>query len=395
MNILRQVSLPTPCLVYGEARLRANIAHYSLNGAAKIRYAVKACSLRPVLQTIAACGAGADCQSIMEVALAKKAGIRCSEISVSSPRLRVNELEWLVEQGIRIIADSTSQLHLIERIVRDGRAPPDWTFGVRLSLGIEATTRFHSKLGMALDTICEACGQLSAASLARLVEIHHHGTARMVSAADASRISRSFGDQVGEIERRLRIRFPFLNLGGGLDSPSMINAAGEHTTRLLHAMHQAIAQVLDLQDRNLVMEPGRALVKDAAVGLTSVCNVKELYGRNLAIVDLSTNVLVPLPLAEFFVGSPGNQASRNLMYDVVDGTCSPAGVIARDVILPKLAAGDRLFIYQAGAYTWSLAEPFYDHYPSVFWLSGADYLAPVFRTADSKQLVAKLNGFPD
>lgn len=384
-------SLPTPHIIFSEEQVSSNFLLYrDIDPNVEIRYAVKACSIAPILKTAAMLQLGADCQSVMEAQLALNAGIDASRISICSPRLTVDDVSWLMNKGIKIIADSLSQFSLVSARIECGNARPNWSFGVRVSLPISATSRFHNKLGIEPKAIQEICSNTQEQVLARLDEIHHHGSARQTGDEALLEIAGSLGAVARSLEASLPIKFNRLNVGGGLDSPSRVLAAGSDTKKILKSIYKTASSQLDKPGRTVVFEPGRAIAKDAAVAITSVTNVKRLYGKNIAVVDISTNVLIPLPLAEFALVSELAPVSISNPYTVVDGTCSPAGVVINQVNSTEINEGDRLMISQVGAYTWSLAEPFYDFLPALSWLRSDGSLEQLFDSNDAKFVVERL-----
>jgi diaminopimelate decarboxylase len=116
----------------------------------------------------------------------------------------------------------------------------------------------------------------------------------------------------------------------------------------------------------LIFEPGRFVVEDSALGLCSVVRTKTVGERRHVIVDLSTNLLIPLPLARFELVMPP-QSGETFPTTICDGTCSPAGVFVRDVQAPRIAEGSRLALANCGAYTAALAEPFMEPPAPVLW----------------------------
>jgi diaminopimelate decarboxylase len=120
---------------------------------------------------------------------------------------------------------------------------------------------------------------------------------------------------------------------------------------------------------------GRFLVEDTAVAVATVERVKRLGDLRWLVVDLSTNLLVPLPLARFELAE--RQGRELVRTAVCDGTCSPAGVFCRDIMYASVPEGERIAILNCGAYTAALAEPFFEPPAPVFWCDGEEVTAIV------------------
>ncbi len=90
-------TIPTPAIIWSEKILLDNIKLFKSaleNQETEIRYAVKACTLKFVLETVIAEGCSVDCQSVMEAELSLKAGIDYQKITLNSPRLTKEEISW-------------------------------------------------------------------------------------------------------------------------------------------------------------------------------------------------------------------------------------------------------------------------------------------------------------
>jgi diaminopimelate decarboxylase len=106
----------------------------------------------------------------------------------------------------------------------------------------------------------------------------------------------------------------------------------------------------------LVLEPGRSLVGNAGVLLTTVQYLKHTEARNFAIVDAAMNDLMRPALYEAWHGvlPIAPRSSEQTLYDVVGPVCESADWLARGRTL-ALAEGDVLAIESAGAYGFVMA----------------------------------------
>lgn len=393
------LSKATPAVLYFEEQMLLNMQAYenALAGIKKeLRYAIKACALSPVLECIARSDWGADCQSLMEAKLALKAGIAPSKISLCSPRLSKQDLPWVIKTGLRLIADSKDQLEAIAQTLAQTTPGDSFCLGVRISLPVAGTVRFHSKLGMEPESIVDSL--LTLPQLKPYIkELHHHGAARQTEPELLAEVAECISRLLLLIEEKTGIVFSHLNLGGGLEPESILNEHGTSTEAILKRIIASLGTSLLASGKTLVFEPGRAVVKDAACALTAVTNLKMLHNNHIAVVDISTNLLIPLPLAQFVVTaaklSEPASAKPLINYDIVDGTCSPAGVICKQVKLPSLQEGQRLIVHHAGAYTFSLAEPFYDWLPDLFWIDPQGKIKQILDRQKAERIVNLIWGY--
>jgi diaminopimelate decarboxylase len=104
----------------------------------------------------------------------------------------------------------------------------------------------------------------------------------------------------------------------------------------------------------VIFEPGRLIVGNAGILVTSVVYVKEGDGRNFVIVDAGMNDLIRPTLYDAYheirpVREPSGEAPR-FLADVVGPVCETGDFLAIDRELPRPAPGDLLAVGGAGAY---------------------------------------------
>jgi diaminopimelate decarboxylase len=146
-------------------------------------------------------------------------------------------------------------------------------------------------------------------------------------------------------------RIDHIDLGGGLGIPYRFD--DDPPPRPEH-----YAEVVARRTRELgckvYFEPGRLIVGNAGVLVTSVIYVKHGDGKTFVIVDAAMNDLIRptlydahhecLPLAE-----PPADAPR-LRADIVGPVCESGDFLALDRDMAEVKAGDLLAVMSAGAY---------------------------------------------
>ncbi|KAB2833773.1 MAG: diaminopimelate decarboxylase, partial [Candidatus Dadabacteria bacterium] len=100
----------------------------------------------------------------------------------------------------------------------------------------------------------------------------------------------------------------------------------------------------------LILEPGRAIVSDAAHLITTVIAVKELRGGvRAAVVDAGINIL-PTSFWRFQDIECAEERGGDLRDTIIYGPlCLQTDIIGK-CPLPDLRAGDRLVVKNVGAY---------------------------------------------
>src|SRR5574337_1068490 len=103
-------------------------------------------------------------------------------------------------------------------------------------------------------------------------------------------------------------------------------------------------------DRQVIIEPGRFLVNDAAVCLASILTSKRTTHRRWALVDAGRNILPPRENAEY-VAMPCQVSPGRTLYHVGDFLCVPSEPVPLSLVSRAITPGDLLAVFNAGAYT--------------------------------------------
>jgi diaminopimelate decarboxylase len=122
----------------------------------------------------------------------------------------------------------------------------------------------------------------------------------------------------------------------------------------------ATCQELGMATPRLIVEPGRSIVGPAGVALYRVGAIKDIPGvRKYISVDggMGDNIRPALYQASYEVVAAGKANLAAVEKVTVAGKyCESGDVLASDVMLPDLAAGDLIAIPAAGAYCPSMAS---------------------------------------
>jgi diaminopimelate decarboxylase len=170
-------------------------------------------------------------------------------------------------------------------------------------------------------------------------------------------IAKRVHDEVG-------VEFEFIDIGGGLGVPykpedQEFNLA-EFSTKIV-APFKAKIKEYGLGKPFLYMEPGRYLVCDASILLTSVNTVKQTPSKKFVGVDAGFNTLVrPTMYGSYHPILVANklEAADKETYDVVGPICESGDVLAKDRQLPLVEEGDLLAVLNAGAYGFSMSSQY-------------------------------------
>jgi diaminopimelate decarboxylase len=409
----------TPLFVFSERRLRDNASSF-LRAAraghpkAVVCYASKAGSNRRVLRIINEEGLSIEVNSGGELHKVMEAGFSPDRVVFNGVAKSIDELRQAISLGIRAInVDSAYELQRIAGIAKDlGRTA---NVALRLVPGIAGgatagiqTGNATSKFGMTAPELEEAIAILLAAGDSINVTGTHLHIGSQVAEMDAFLTAVKFAAEqrrrLGEI---LGKPLPQVNLGGGyptnythrarnqqrasntLDHFAATRSAAEMVEEVAGAARRYIGE-----DAEILFEPGRSLVADAAVMLSRVESTRQrgeqpwLYldgGYNLlfdAVVSrwyfhmATANRLDAATTAEFRVVGPlcdsadcyfdveGEYLLKALLQRLPDLTAEQKSILSAEVIrLPATrplaaatAPGDIVALFDVGAY--SLEEMF-------------------------------------
>jgi diaminopimelate decarboxylase len=350
----------TPLYVYSQASLTQRYAtvRAAFGAAALVCYAVKANSNLSLLRHFAGLGAGFDLVSGGELQRLVAAGVDPRGAVFAGVAKQPWEIEAAVRAGIRFFnLESPHELPLLAAAGRKHgvRVP----VAVRLNPDVDADThayvatgRSDSKFGVGLAMAGALVEQIAVEPHLRLCGYHVHLGSQLRSASpylDAfSRVEEFLG---GAAVRREGIEF--YDLGGGF-------GLGYGSGPPLDVATVAAALLPRLAAHGLrpVVEPGRYLVGDAGVLLTTVLGHKTTAATRFVLVDAAMNDLLRPALyqAAHPIVPVRDAGGTRHTVDVVGPVCESGDFLGRQRDLPATAPGDLLAVLTAGAYGFSMAS---------------------------------------
>lgn len=359
----------TPVYVYSAEgmrtacrRLAAALAAVPAGRRATLCYAVKANSNLAVIRTLAREGCGGDVVSVGELRRCLLAGIPAGRIVYSGVGKTRAELAEAVEAGIKQFnVESRPELEILSQVAREqGRVAP---VALRVNPDVDALTLKQittgtrdAKFGIDIE---------------RAPDLYRH--ARALPNLDCSGIAVHIGSQVTDLKpfrdayqrladlaRHLRAEgFPIsrLDLGGGLAITYRDEVPADPD-----GFAGLIDDIVGPLDCELMLEPGRVLVGNAGLLLSSVIYPKTDLARPFLIVDAAMNDLIRPALygawhAIVPVREPRPDTPR-APVDVVGPVCESTDCFAQARELPPLGPGDLVAFLSAGAYGATMASDY-------------------------------------
>jgi diaminopimelate decarboxylase len=359
----------TPLYVISEKRIRDNYNHIHdaiIRNYKYIRvyYAAKANSNLTVLKILESQGAYLDTVSPGEVFMGLLSGFTQDRIMFTGTSVRNDELKMLADANITVNIDSQSELDRLLKIA----VPP--IVSVRVNPEIGAGHHSHcitagpdSKFGLWKEETIQAYAIAQRARVERFGIHMHIGSGILeiepyVQAVEKLlSIAKRVHDEVG-------INFEFIDIGGGFGVPYKSDDKdfdwAEFANKVIVPFKSKVAEY-GLGKPFLYVEPGRYLVADASILLTTVNTVKVTPAKKFIGVDAGFNTLVrPTMYGSYHQVLVANKLDEpeKETYDVVGPICESGDVFAKERTLPVIEEGDLLAVLNAGAYGFSMSSQY-------------------------------------
>lgn len=353
----------TPLYVYSRAALQAAYARYSDAVGGRdvlVCYGMKANSNLAVLKEFARLGAGFDIVSGGELQRVLSVGGDPARIVFSG----VGKLDWEMRAALQVgvksfNVESEAELRRLSAVAEEMglRAP----VSLRVNPDVDAKTHPYistglkeNKFGIAIEQALDVYRLAHALPAIDIVGVDCHIGSQLTDISPYLDALDKLLDLIDTL-RTENIVIHHLDIGGGLgirytdETPASPAALLDRVFERLNARGHGGMQV--------VMEPGRSLVGNAGVLLTTVQYLKHADARNFAIVDAAMNDLLRPSLYQAWhgvvpVAAHGGSTRR---YDIVGPVCESGDWLAKDRDL-ALEQGQVLALESAGAYSMAMSS---------------------------------------
>jgi diaminopimelate decarboxylase len=357
----------TPLFVYSKAAMLSALAAYQRGFAgrnARICYAMKANSSLAVLQVFAQAGCGFDIVSGGELARVIAAGGDPAKVIFSGVGKTRAEMQQALRAGIACFnVESEAELEVLSEVALSlgMRAP----VSIRVNPNVDAKTHPYistglkdNKFGVAHEIALQTYQRAAQLLGLEVVGIDCHIGSQITDISPYLDAMDRVLDLVDAIERS-GITLKHIDFGGGLGIDYNMPVENELPPQA-DDLWRALLAKLDLRgygQRQLMIEPGRSLVGNAGVCLTTVEYLKPGELKNFCIVDAAMNdVPRPAMYEAFHQITPLHLRDvSSVMYDVVGPVCESGDWLGRDRSL-AVEAGDVLAILSTGAYCMAMAS---------------------------------------
>lgn len=360
----------TPAYVYSSATILNNYRRMDAAFAGfdhMICYAMKANSNIAVLNLLAQEGAGFDIVSGGELFRVLTAGGKAAKTTFAGVGKTEAEIEAALREGVYCLnVESEAELDRIENVAaRIGcRAP----VAVRVNPDVDAGThefistgKSKNKFGIGMDRADAVYERAAACSHLQVKGVQTHIGSQILDPAPFAEAISKLLPLVNRLKTQYDIEF--FSVGGGVGicyeealasgCPGWWQDSGSSPRFTPEHYASAIVPLLESLGLKILFEPGRSMVGNSGVLLSTVEYLKETPKKTFVIVDAAMTDLIRPALYDGFhqiVPLKEPATENRVMVDVVGPVCESGDFLAKDRELPPLQAGDRIAVMSAGAY---------------------------------------------
>ena len=343
----------TPFYVYSQEIITKKVKMIKKILGRNIFFSVKANSNQAILKLMNSLNIGADVVSVGELKRCLSAGFSPSKIIFEGVGKSKEDLIYAIQKNIRLInVESLEELKLLQKLALEKDKIVD--IGVRLNPNIDggsiskiSTGKKTDKFGIEINEIKNIINLLSNCKNLNLIGISCH-IGSQISSVEAYK--KTFIEMKKAADKFLAsgTNIKHVDLGGGFHVQYNKNdpkfKIEDIKRELDECFHSSIYE--------LSFEPGRYLVADAGILVTTIINAKQNGGVNYLIVDAGMNTLVRPAMynAQHDIETINKKNDNSETYTVAGPICESTDIFIKNILLSKQTIGDILVIKDTGAY---------------------------------------------
>jgi len=429
----------TPLFVFSETRIRRNIARLQKAGEAidcplKVCYAAKAMSTMGILKAVKDAGCDIEVNSGGELWKALEAGFTGDQIIFNGTSKEEWEIINAIEAEIYAIqVDSLYELSMIEEVAK--RLGKRANVSLRLVPEIESDTHsglqtalLTSKFGMMPDEAFSAFRDYKDSPHLDMCGIHLHVGSQNPDPVVYTQAFETLYKGLKRIYAKTGKTIRHINIGGGFpvnylrgiesnvefaEGQRQMFAADFEPIDAINAAWHAIREDIGsdgashlIENLTLLLEPGRSIIADAGICLTSVRNTKQrpipdsqIAADHWLLTDAGFNILLSMATYKWYyhlISAERSSDTHDFTYKLAGPLCDGGDVyfdIEGEGRLPshrslprEIQPGEILAFLNCGAYSLAQASQY-----------NGRFLPPVIlvRTNGDAELIRTRDGFKD
>ena len=359
----------TPLYVYSQNRIQRNYrrlvqAYKAYYPKFQVYYAVKANNNPAIVKILAEEGSGADASCISEILIAQIAGITPEKILYSGVYNSNRDLRYAVENHVRLNLEDMSQLDRLRSI----SIPHSLCFRINPGVGGSGDEGLifagpDAKFGIIERDVEEAYAKAKKLGVKRF-GIHMMTGSNILSPDYFEEVVEKLLDIAGPISQKLGISFDYIDIGGSLGVPyrpedqeiDMDDVARRVVKKLREKLEE-----YQMGEPQLIHEPGRYLVCDAGILISTVTSLKNGYKKFIGLDAGMHTLLRPALYGAYHQILYANDlnAENNELVNVVGQICENSDIFATDRPLSsKISVDDLLVFLNTGAYGYCMSSQY-------------------------------------
>jgi len=327
-------------------RLRGAINKYTKKY--RLAYSIKTNSVAAIVKVFKNSDFLAEAVSDFEYSLAKKLKFKDHEIIYNGPDKSGDCLKTALLGGAIVNVDNSRELKRVIKMANGYRR--------KISIGIRVNTSSNSResrFGFNLESgkADLAVSLIESASNIKLTGVHIHLGSNIQN-------PREFANASSIVCRWIKQRgldIKYLDFGGGFP---VVGSSPTRYSFFEHNLEDFISAIITpinlngLRRLNLILEPGRFLIDEPVVLISSVLHSEKRNGLQMVTTNASINIL---PLAKYrlqkidFVRK-NRSGGRLFKTNIYGRSCMENDKLVSGARLPRLTPHDVVIFYNAGAY---------------------------------------------
>ncbi len=352
----------TPAYVYSAATIRdryerleqmlASVPH-------RVHYTLKASSSGGVLQLLRELGAGVDVVSGGELHRALRAGFAPSDIIFGGVGKTEREIAEALDANVLLLnAESEAEVRIIDRLCRERGIVGRVSLRVNPEVTLDSPHEYIKtggkghKFGIPYDEVIHVAEITAGLANVDLVGLDMHIGSQLSRIDPYREGTERLASIFAELRRRGIRSLKYLDIGGGLG----VRYDTEQPPDLARFAELVLPTVADT-GLQLIMEPGRFVVGNAAALVSQVLYRKRSGGKEYVVVDAGmTELLRPSHYGAYHRIVAMHESAETNTVDVVGPVCESGDFLALDRELDDVQPGDLIVVCDVGAYGYAMAS---------------------------------------
>ena len=343
----------TPFYVYSQEKIINQVNKTKEILGNNIFYSIKSNSNQAILKLMNSLDIGADVVSVGELKRALEAGFDPKKIIFEGVGKSDQDLLYAIHKNIRLInTESLEEIKLLDNLANEKNKIVD--IGVRLNPDVDGETlskistgKKTDKFGIEFENLDKIIKLVKSCKNLNLVGISCH-IGSQISKNEAYKNTFSQMKMAADKFIESGINIKHVDLGGGFhvkyeDSDPDFN---------IKTVKEELDNCFKQTNYELSFEPGRYLIAEAGVTVTSIVTIKNNGGINYLIVDAGMNTLIRPAMygAHHQILAIDVKSEEFMDYAIAGPICESSDVFLKNIKLAKQKIGNLLVIKNTGAY---------------------------------------------